>query len=201
MAALRGDLSQDELAAKMKERGYRWSQSTVWSVERGDRPLRLTEATDVLQCLGIPIEDLSRLLAWNDTDNQALERIRALSSDVRSIEFVCVDVFQYRRLLEWYIDDSLRGELPDGMQWVLPSDDVREKVKKILGETDTSVLLERFRDALESGYVSELDGSTAHLPTRGEIEEYFSRLGKESAAREYKRVQSPTPHNGRKHAK
>ncbi len=28
----------------MRDRGFKWSQATVWSVEKGERPLRLTEA-------------------------------------------------------------------------------------------------------------------------------------------------------------
>jgi hypothetical protein len=37
----------------MRERGWKWSQATVWSVEKGERPLRLSEATDLAEVLGI----------------------------------------------------------------------------------------------------------------------------------------------------
>ena len=49
---LRGDISQEDLASKMRGYGFKWSKATVWSVEQGERPLRLTEAKAVLQCLG-----------------------------------------------------------------------------------------------------------------------------------------------------
>src|SRR5688572_27521658 len=62
---LRGDMSQEALAESMSEMGHeKWSQSTVWSVERGTRPLRLAEAeslarlfdVDVTRLLGDPVE-------------------------------------------------------------------------------------------------------------------------------------------------
>jgi transcriptional regulator with XRE-family HTH domain len=37
-------LSQSEIARQMRDRGTKWAQATVWSVESGERPLRLTEA-------------------------------------------------------------------------------------------------------------------------------------------------------------
>jgi transcriptional regulator with XRE-family HTH domain len=52
LARMRGDMSQKELAARMKERGWKWSQATVWSVEKGERPLRLAEAEDIKAVLG-----------------------------------------------------------------------------------------------------------------------------------------------------
>lgn len=52
LASLRGDVSQKDLADRMRERGHKWSQATVWAIERGDRPLKLTEAIDVTEALG-----------------------------------------------------------------------------------------------------------------------------------------------------
>lgn len=48
---LRGDKSQDDIALAMKERGFKWSQATVWNVERGERPLRLAEARVLVEVL------------------------------------------------------------------------------------------------------------------------------------------------------
>jgi hypothetical protein len=42
----------------MRERGWKWSQATVWSVEKGERPLRLSEATDLAEVLGIMLHVL-----------------------------------------------------------------------------------------------------------------------------------------------
>ncbi|MEU0575239.1 helix-turn-helix domain-containing protein [Dermacoccus nishinomiyaensis] len=59
IARLRGERSQQWLAGAMKERGHRWSQSTVWSVEKGDRPMRLTEALDVAEVLEASLASLT----------------------------------------------------------------------------------------------------------------------------------------------
>lgn len=56
LANLRGELSQKELAAVMRERGWKWSQATVWSIEKGERPLRLTEAADLAVVLDKPFQ-------------------------------------------------------------------------------------------------------------------------------------------------
>lgn len=53
-ARMRGDRPQSEIASAMRERGYKWSQATVWAVEKGERPLRLSEAFDLDQVLGTP---------------------------------------------------------------------------------------------------------------------------------------------------
>jgi len=61
LAKIRGEMSQTDLAAAMRARGWKWSQATVWAVERGDRPLRLSEATDVVAVLNLGINALSML--------------------------------------------------------------------------------------------------------------------------------------------
>ncbi|MEV4689448.1 helix-turn-helix domain-containing protein [Microbacterium sp. LWH3-1.2] len=44
LTRIRNGMSQKDLAEAMRARGFKWSQATVWSVEKGERPLRLTEA-------------------------------------------------------------------------------------------------------------------------------------------------------------
>jgi hypothetical protein len=56
----RGDRTQQWVADEMRALGHQWSQATVWSVEKGKRPLRLTEAQDLAQILGA--HDAIRLL-------------------------------------------------------------------------------------------------------------------------------------------
>lgn len=45
--------SQEELARAV---GDKWSQATVWSVENGTRPLRLTEAVTLAKVFGLSLE-------------------------------------------------------------------------------------------------------------------------------------------------
>lgn len=46
-------MSQADVARAMKERGFKWSQATVWAVEKGDRPLRLSEAQHLAEILNL----------------------------------------------------------------------------------------------------------------------------------------------------
>src|SRR5699024_12530296 len=39
----RGNMSQQDLAHRMRAQGFKWSQATVWATEKGDRPVRLSE--------------------------------------------------------------------------------------------------------------------------------------------------------------
>jgi hypothetical protein len=43
---------QAEVASAMRDRGFKWSQTTVWKVESGERPLRFTEAAGLADALG-----------------------------------------------------------------------------------------------------------------------------------------------------
>lgn len=52
LARLRGGMSQKELADRMRERGHKWSQATVWSTEQGERALKYSEVDDLLTVLG-----------------------------------------------------------------------------------------------------------------------------------------------------
>lgn len=53
VALYRGDKSQKAVADAMRARGWKWSQATVWSIEKGERPLRLAEADDLGRILDV----------------------------------------------------------------------------------------------------------------------------------------------------
>lgn len=77
---LRGELSQKNLAALMREQGHRWSQTTVWLVETGERPLRLTEAKVVADLFGVTV---SALLGSEPTSlDAALAEVAALKRQI-----------------------------------------------------------------------------------------------------------------------
>lgn len=50
-------LSQDRLADRMRELGHNWTRQTVWGVEKGTRTIRLPEAYDLEEILGISFFD------------------------------------------------------------------------------------------------------------------------------------------------
>lgn len=58
VARLRGGKSQKALADDMRERGWKWSQMTVYLTETGKRSLKLKEAPDLADILGVQVMDL-----------------------------------------------------------------------------------------------------------------------------------------------
>lgn len=51
ISKFRGAMSQQDLAEAMRKDGFKWSQATVWSIEKGERPLRLSEAIALTRIL------------------------------------------------------------------------------------------------------------------------------------------------------
>lgn len=79
---LRGGRSQDEIAEHMREHGYRWVQSTVWNVEKGERPVRAAELKILADYFGVPPESL-----WEDPEaNQVTEQLRQQRQSLLDIE-------------------------------------------------------------------------------------------------------------------
>lgn len=82
---LRGNMSQEELANKMRDSGFKWSKATVWSVEQGQRPLRLTEARAALTCLNqnsmfalnklVSISTLAAITMYRESIETAVDEI------------------------------------------------------------------------------------------------------------------------------
>ncbi|MFV0435592.1 MAG: helix-turn-helix domain-containing protein [Leucobacter sp.] len=66
VAHYRGDIPQKQLADLMRDLGWKWSQATVWSIEKGERPLRLAEAEDLCGILRV---EMHQLLASEITTN------------------------------------------------------------------------------------------------------------------------------------
>ncbi|KAA8831812.1 hypothetical protein [Bifidobacterium tissieri] len=61
--------SQAVLAARMRDRGFKWSAATVWAIEKGERCLRFDEAVLVLGCLGLDVTSLPELYAPKEGDD------------------------------------------------------------------------------------------------------------------------------------
>lgn len=59
IALFRGEQSQSDLALRMKEKGIKWSQTTVWEVEKGKRALKFSEALVLAEVLEISLERLT----------------------------------------------------------------------------------------------------------------------------------------------
>lgn len=48
-----GNISQEELAQRMADLGFGFSQATIWKIERGQRPVRASELVALADALGI----------------------------------------------------------------------------------------------------------------------------------------------------
>jgi transcriptional regulator with XRE-family HTH domain len=55
----RNGLSQEELAQRMSERGFGFSQATVWKIESGQRPVKISEAVALSDVLDLRWMDLT----------------------------------------------------------------------------------------------------------------------------------------------
>lgn len=53
-------MTQQEVATAMRERGWKWAQATVWSIEKGERPLRLAEAEELSTIVGTSSSNFAR---------------------------------------------------------------------------------------------------------------------------------------------
>lgn len=47
-------LSQEDLAQRMADRGFGFTQATVWKIEQGKRAVRIAEAVALMDALGLP---------------------------------------------------------------------------------------------------------------------------------------------------
>ncbi len=100
VAAVRGERSQQSVADAMKELGHdKWSQSTVWAVEKGTRPLRLAEATNlaiVLRCL---VADFLRVPDEVSARREVRGTINRIESEYRTAVAALVEVIGWQEVL------------------------------------------------------------------------------------------------------
>lgn len=98
---LRGDRTQGEVARQMRDLGHKWSQATVWSVETGERPLRLTEARSLCTVLDCQLEDL-----WGPPEKAGLRQLdSALGRAWWSLAGAVFDFQEAREAMQRYVAD------------------------------------------------------------------------------------------------
>lgn len=112
---LKRSLSQDQLADMMNERGHQWSRKTVWSMEKGIRSIRLSEAYDLEDILGISLfgktesEDATYKEfvedKWKNEVKDAVERIRLAYNEAYELGLTL-------HLVGFRMDDGENKELP-----------------------------------------------------------------------------------------
>lgn len=165
LAHYRGAMSQAELAAHMKDLGWKWSQSTVWSIERGDRPLRLAEAEDLLPILDlVSVAQLTSSTADIDL-SQLRQRVRnARESAVRAIH-----VYNHARLdLAFAADEELIQD--DPVEWV------KSLIIEVgMGPIELAEYYERWAVNPTEGDVPK-DRETSHAKWQEGIPDPFAKL-------------------------
>jgi transcriptional regulator with XRE-family HTH domain len=103
LARLRASRSQAEVAVLMKDAGWKWSQTTVWKVESGERPLRLTEARALAEVLHVTVDEFFETplrVELGDALNHLDERRVELRAAVRDYEEVQTEVAQLADRIE-----------------------------------------------------------------------------------------------------
>lgn len=52
------ELTQAQLGQLMRDRGWKWNQTTIWQTENNVRALRVAEAIDLAGILNVPLAEL-----------------------------------------------------------------------------------------------------------------------------------------------
>lgn len=129
LAKLRGDMTQKDLAVAMRARDFKWSQATVWSIEKGERPLRFSEAIALSDLFHRPVE---RLLAMEDREAEIQDLASRLQRKAREIQDLFVDYDQLRFELalafDRLSDDEISGWTNSHTTWIdgTPAEIVRQ---------------------------------------------------------------------------
>lgn len=157
LTELRGDVSMDLLAAKMRDKGNAWNKSTISKIEHGERQLRLAEAVDVIECLGLSVHDNLPRLVSSGIDNRFNQEIVASKNLIEDIFDSCVALVFHIRWLDTELmkDDN---DLPHGEHWARASKAIRERADAISNYVSCGRFLQAISNTLHSGEVVLSDG-------------------------------------------
>lgn len=138
-------LSMDALAEKMRDFGNKWTRSTVFKVEHGNRSLKFSESVDLLACLGAdPVTDLFELAVISN-DDDVLESIESLKDSVGTLLLAAKGVSVSRGVL------FREREMYDNL-----GDDTKQATDELLKETTDERLKEHIQNYLVSGVVPDV---------------------------------------------
>lgn len=115
IAHWRGEESQQSIADAMREKGWKWSQATMWALEKGERSLKLAEASDLAEILHIQVEQLlspqGATALWILLE-QAAGAVEAAAIGL-SLEVSDLLIYQdqLRKMLPDYLDGKFREQI------------------------------------------------------------------------------------------
>lgn len=78
------DMTMEELANAMRERGHKWTKVTVFNIEHGERQLKLLEAFDVVAALGLDSDGVAGLTRFAYSSNEESEVKNSVDSVLAS---------------------------------------------------------------------------------------------------------------------
>lgn len=134
-------LTQQRLGALMTQRGWKWSQTTVYNVEKGERPLRLREAEDVAHVVGVTVNDLVRPAPAGIHLARIQEDMKDLRADFHDAAEGIARFLNSRGMLETALspDDLFGVAAPEGPEFAK----VSEEGQRLLASTTTFDLLKK----------------------------------------------------------
>lgn len=100
-------MSQKELANRMRKHGFKWSQATVWAIEKGERPLRLTESMSLGEIFGIDGHALSA--TRSEFDRTLLMTMH--EQDMREVAQLASASFNLQRRIAVSMDEQSGDEV------------------------------------------------------------------------------------------
>jgi hypothetical protein len=154
LAKLRGDRTQQDIAEAMREAGYKWSQATVWSVEKGERPIRLSEAESLAGILKCSID---RMLL-PDQDAELVSRLWKSEHDLTIAGHELANAVREYEDRQWalrFAVDDMAKRLPEMAPAMQPNikrkmldaeRQLRNAAEKIVGQ-----VLTEYRAAFDEG--------------------------------------------------
>lgn len=103
-------MSQAQLAEALSGYGISFSQQTVLKIEKGERPLKLSEAAAISKCLGIAVQDLFETDEEASAESVSLRRARGFCDEIRMVARAALaglDKLQHMQVI-------LKREIEDG---------------------------------------------------------------------------------------
>ncbi|WP_156368343.1 helix-turn-helix domain-containing protein [Arthrobacter sp. Leaf137] len=154
LAKLRGERTQQDIAEAMRAAGYKWSQATVWSVEKGERPIRLLEAATLA---GILKSSIDRMLLA-DQDAELVDRLWKFEHDLAIAEQDLANAVRDYEDRKWalhFVMEDMQERLPNLGGSMQPKVQLKlSSAKRLLQETAESIVsgaVSRYRSQDEEG--------------------------------------------------
>lgn len=100
VARLREQIPQRDIAGRMTKRGFRWTQGTVSSIEKGERSLKFTEAAELAAIFGVPVNMFLIKVPDADAYVRLRDAIERFTESCHTLHFAVRSVLATKRALD-----------------------------------------------------------------------------------------------------